>query len=330
MSSATCPPEPCEGNALTNLSKRLQNSCPAYPGAKKCAPGGAEAPADETIAPTGAEASIGAGIGAGTSVESSDLDISNKANHIKRTVLARITTSLARAEADASTAVWTMPLSHHKHLKRVETDDLSKAVLLDVVVKNVRSTAPVALATHITNVTGTAICPSGLTALIVHPHSNTKMKRSIYTPDESIFSKKIQQYAGISEEALRMDVLPKPRENWSYVQIGTPIADIVIKNQKLLEVHLDESFVMDQQLKVDNDLVDKCIAKLLSIAESLPFTPLDNFTVKFTRFDGESFGSATGVESLGPNGVVKHSLRTDPFVVEVELELTYVLVSQAA
>jgi hypothetical protein len=314
-------PECCPG-FMARTSARLERGCPAYP----------RTPMGDEAGAIGDEADIGdAAPQTWNNLDASTaFDMRNTSNHSEVTLVANYTTSLDKAHANPAQVAWTITDKMLPQMaRRVNgtTGDLAKAVLIGVDVMNVRSTAPVTLAADFPGVTGSTLLSDGTrTALLIHPNTSQAIGASIHTPDESIYSKDLQKYAGVSEDSLRADLLPKKNEDYTYTPIGHAVADIVMKNAGKLNLAAECMHIYDGQHKFPNVVVDMCISAITNAVKKMPYTPLDGYTITLRRADCHEMGSAANVEKLGANSVITHELLKQGFNVEIVFKLRYVLV----
>lgn len=341
MSTPDCPP-PCP-NPMERFSARFANEgCePALPGCitdvmePPCPPTNCGDEYDDAAVDTAATQLT---VGRSPSDALRSFNHADESKHLRLTFPVGFEFSLASAAANPALATWKMNAGIAEALKKgVANADVTKAVLLEVVIEEVRATGPDISLGFLVEISRSSGARLPLKSNIVtgsgNPVSYAIMARSnpvsikhcIHKAGNELASAQMQ-HLGLTEEKLRAPLMVYPDEEYTLVPINNTIAEAVVKNADNLNLNITRKHIMDGRLKIGNDLVETMIGAILDVANNLPTVSLSSLTVTAVRMDGEDMGSPTHVDVRGQNQVVRDSYRTDTIACEAFVTLVYMFV----
>ncbi len=151
-----------------------------------------------------------------------------------------------------------------------------------------------------------------------------------HTPDRYIttFPELIKSYGHLTRASIEAKLVRLPDEDVTLVHYKSVIANLIELNADNLNINMARADLVDGRfLKVDNDIVNKCLDELdKNVLQKQPYVNMEHFEATLVRADGRSWLDIEGADFYDQTDVnlvdEEQKARKN---VKFELELTYVI-----
>lgn len=215
---------------------------------------------------------------------------------------------------------------------------LENGIILGIDVLHTFSDCKVPLGVKIPGVRGNSYLHSGgRYPLIVYMGARDygKEGRCIHRLTEHLNMRRLARFGHLTMKKIEETIKPSEIEpDWSYVEIDSPIMEIIQMNTDYLQVDTARIMraVKNRHVFVDNALIQEVkdfIKK--ELFDVSPFTDLTQFGLSLKRADNQPWNSAYGIEMFNQrNDTVTTDWLTKQNHVSIELAITYLLHSKGS
>jgi len=192
--------------------------------------------------------------------------------------------------------------------KLLETKPGSKGIILSVELKQIDNQFPIALGWTLKGVKNAGRVVSALNnnkysyITLSGLKKDFKNPRTVYAPSKDLNVDFLRKFGHINMEMVENSIHPmNASKNDSFVEIGSPIIDVLRARPDLIGSNIDEAPSAFGQFKcIDNELIDDCKKVIQEqYIDKMHFTEMDNIAIQIGRPDGAPFDSIENIAGLG-------------------------------
>ena len=124
----------------------------------------------------------------------------------------------------------------------------------------------------------------GFTNLVnVLPYERARADSQVYTPENILNNRFIEQYGGYTLDKLWEGIVPFPKQDYFYVEANHIILKVIQRNWEMLGINCEtEKRRENQYVKVSKTVVNNVIKQLYEqVISQIPYTSFDNLQAKF-------------------------------------------------
>lgn len=128
----------------------------------------------------------------------------------------------------------------------------------------------------------------GFTNLVnLLPYERARTDSQLYTPENILNNRFIEQYGGYTLDKLWEGIVPFPKQSYFYVEANHIILKVIQRNWEMLGINTDtEKRRENQYVKVSKQVVNNVIKQLYEqVISQIPYTSFDNLQAKFHSKD---------------------------------------------
>ena len=121
----------------------------------------------------------------------------------------------------------------------------------------------------------------------VLPFEKARPDTKIYSPENILNNRFIEQYGGYTLDKLWEGIVPFKGKDWMYVESGHIILSVIQKNWELLGINADaEQKRENQYVKVSKSVVNSVIKQLYEqVIQQIPYTSFEDLSARFQAND---------------------------------------------
>lgn len=179
---------------------------------------------------------------------------------------------------------------------------LSTGILVGARLLEVHSDCDVALIAKVAGIRGNTygIRSGKRGAFHVFPNTSKNYGKegiTIHRITELLDVRNLDRYGHLTLAAVKKTIMSFPSEIFSFVEVTSPIMDIIHANQSKLRLDFTTFDTIQKKFYVvNNDVIQVCLEFLeREFFNRMPFTDLNNFSVEFERLDGKPWQSTEGL-----------------------------------
>ena len=117
----------------------------------------------------------------------------------------------------------------------------------------------------------------------VLPYEKARPDTKVYSPDNLLNNRFIEQYGGYTLDKLWEGIVPFKNKDFMYVETDHIILKVIQRNWEMLGLNMDNEMKRENQyVKVSKNVVNQVITQLYEqVIEQIPFTRFDSLSARF-------------------------------------------------